>query len=80
MTIIKNEHGYKGQLDFHADVPLIKAPKIISEKMLHGVRYYFTDNGKQFLADTYDKMFRCVQKKIKGKYHKGNLIGKAAWR
>lgn len=80
MTTIKNKHGHKGEVDFRADVPMIIAPKVKAEKVIKGVRYYFTENGKQFIADIYDKMFKGLKLKTKGKYHKGDLIGNAAWR
>ncbi len=78
MTTIKNENGHKGSIDFHAEVPVTVAPKVKAEKVIKGVRYYFTENGKQFIADMYDKAFKCVKMKMKGRYSKGDLIGNAA--
>ena len=81
MTIIHNDQKHRGEVDFRASVPFVQAPKIVKEKVVKGIKYYLGDNGKQYIADLYDKYFkRSVEFKIKGKYHKGNLIGQAAWR
>jgi hypothetical protein len=77
MTVIQ-ANGKKGELQFHADTPLIVAPKILSSKIENNVTYYIGENGKKYIADLYDKYFKTVKTKMKGKFHKGDLIGNAA--
>lgn len=80
MTVIHNQQKHKGEIEFKADVPLVKAPRISATKVIDGITYYFGENGKQYIADLYDKYFKTVKTKIKCRYHKGDLIGGAAWR
>ena len=80
MLIIKNTLGSKGHDTIIAEVPFVKAPKITKVKTIVGVKYYFGEGGKVYIADLYDKYFNTVKTKIKGRYHKGDLIGGAAWR
>ena len=79
MLIIKNTLGSKGHDTIIAEVPFVKAPKISATKVIDGITYYFGDNGKQYIADLYDKYFKSAKMKIKGRYFKGDLIGGAAW-
>ena len=79
MLIIKNTLGSKGHDTIIAEVPFIKAPKIVKEKVVKGIKYYLGENGKQYIADLYDKYFKTAKTKIKGRYFKGDLIGGAAW-
>ena len=80
MLIIKNTLGSKGHDTIIAEVPFVKAPKIKASETIEGTTYYLGENGKQYIADLYDKYFKTVKTKIKGRYHKGDLIGGAAWR
>jgi len=81
MLIIKNTLGTKGQDTVIAEVPFTKAPKIVKEKVVKGIKYYFGENGKQYIADRFDAFFkRACDFKMKGRYHKGYLIGQASWR
>ena len=80
MTVIHNQQKHKGEIEFKADVPLVKAPKISATTVIDGITYYLGENGKQYIADLYDKYFKTAKTKIKGRYFKGDLIGGAAWR
>lgn len=86
MTVIHNQQKHKGEIEFKADVPLVKAPKISATTVIDGITYYLGENGKQYIADRFDAFFkRAVQFKLKGqftngKFTKGDLIGQAAWR
>ena len=73
MTTIKTQHGCMHSVSFHPEVPFLKQPKIHCEKVIGGVRYYF-GNGKRYVADLFDQMFKTVKTNIKGKEYKG-VIG-----
>jgi hypothetical protein len=77
MTHTKIEHGgTRTSHIFHAEVPFIKAPKIIAEIFtLCGDRYYLGPGKKLYVADLFDKMFKCAKGKIKSIRYKGALIG-----
>jgi hypothetical protein len=77
MTKSKIKAGGINVVSFHAEVPLLKCPKIIAEIFtLCGDRYYLGPGKKLYMADRFDKMFKCVKGKIKSIRYKGELIGK----
>lgn len=49
-----DEHGNKSTNGFTAERFFFIVPKIISEFIKDGTRYYKGDNGKIYLADVYD--------------------------
>jgi len=61
-------------VDWHPDVPYLAKPKIIGEKFIDGVKYYYNE-FKEYQADRFDKFWKCEGGKIKKQSFKGELIG-----
>jgi len=61
-------------VEWHPDVPFLTKPKIVGEKIVDGVRYYIGE-GKEYIAELFDKMFKCEKSAIKPQSFKGELIG-----
>ncbi len=74
MTFTSIKHGSLTTHIVHAEVPYLKQPKITGEKFIDGVRYYIGE-GKEYLAELFDKMFKCEKSKIKPFGFKGEQIG-----
>ena len=68
-------HGCQSYIDFHINKPKYIMPKIISTKIIEGVRYYFSDDGRQFIADVFDRTWLTISGKIMNKFYKGEIIG-----
>ncbi len=73
MYTTKTAFGNGGTLNYHAQVPFLKQPKILGEKIVDGVKFYVGE-GKEYVADLFDQMFKTVKTNIKGKEYKG-VIG-----
>ena len=61
--------------DYVASRPAFIAPVIDDEKLIDGVRYYFTGDNRMFIADVFDKMFHPPKGRIRTKFYKGHNPG-----
>lgn len=57
MEIVKIKVGSRLNVDIKANVPALKAPPIKSTVVRKGTRMHIGHDGKEYLADMYDKMF-----------------------
>ena len=73
MYTTKTSFGNGGTVEYRPEVPFLKQPKVHGEKIIKGVRYYLGE-GKIYVADLFDQMFKTVKTNIKGKEYKG-VIG-----
>lgn len=69
--IITNNGGKKTTIDFHPERESHVAPFISKTKNLEGVRYYITTEGRMFIADVYDRMFKPPRGRVKARHYKG---------
>lgn len=70
----------RGIIEFKTDKPKWIKPKVSTEKVIDGVRYYF-EGKRRFVADAFDKFFNPqVRVQIKSLKWKGeNNNKKHAW-
>ena len=68
------EHGKQKIHLVHAEVPFLSKPKIIGEKIIDGVKYYYNEL-KEYQADRFDKYWKCAKGEVKSAKHKGETIG-----
>jgi hypothetical protein len=54
LKMVRDEFGY---YNFPTSVPYHTVPKILREYDEEGTRMYECEGGRQFIADTYDRMF-----------------------
>lgn len=48
--------------NWHSDVPFLTRPKTFGKKKIDGVLYYLGVNGKIYVVELFDKMFKVVGK------------------
>lgn len=63
--------GNKIAEEWRADRRTFIAPIITQKKRIDGVRFYFTSDGRQFIAEVFDKMFNPPRSKMKARFYKG---------
>jgi hypothetical protein len=68
------ENMTSNNVEWHPDVPFLIKPKIIGEKFIDGVKYYYNEL-KEYQADRFDKYWKCVKGEVKSAQHKGETIG-----
>lgn len=69
--------GHRSAVEFHAEKPMIVKPKTFGQKNIDGVLHYIGLDGKLYVASLFDRMFASAKQVIKGKFFKGNQIGKS---
>lgn len=52
---------YRVENRWVADVPFLTKPKIIGQKKVKGTSYYLGSNGKIYVVELFDKMFKPVK-------------------
>lgn len=57
---------------YHPDKPLMTAPGIVKEYSNGETRMYHCDNGKDYVADVYDRMFVVKKGNVKSMKFKGS--------
>lgn len=64
MTTVKTFYGRgKHEINYHAEVPFDKKPSLILyqgsplEKIVDGIKYYFSEEGKEYIAERFDNYF-----------------------
>ena len=63
-----------GSLDYKTTKPEVTAPAIIKEyRDKSGVRMYECENKRLFIADTYDRVFVPVRKKIRPQHYREDI-------
>ena len=72
--IIHNRNLTSNNVEWHPDVPFLTRPKILGEKIIDGVKYYYNEL-KEYQADLFDKFWKCEGGNIKPQSFKGELIG-----
>lgn len=70
MTKTHFRFGCQGAISFHPEVPFLRMPKV----KLVG-EYYEDEEGKKYVPELFDRMFKSVKSKIKGTRYKGEIIG-----
>lgn len=63
--------GNKISEEWRADRKSFVAPVIDNTQKINGTRYYFTSDGRQFIADVFDVMFKPPRGRMKHKSYKG---------
>ena len=63
MYTTKTASGTTGSINYHAQVPFLTKPKIIGEEIRDGVRYYLGE-GKEYIAERFDLMFKTVKGEV----------------
>jgi hypothetical protein len=69
--ISKLVHGMKTSTEFIINKPVMLVPVIDCKKVIDGVLYYFTPEGKQYIASVYDRIFGVKKTKVIAKGYKG---------
>jgi len=63
--------GNKIAEEWRAERKTFIAPIITRRKRIDGVKFYFTADGRQFIAEVFDKMFNPPRSRIEAKFYKG---------
>ena len=74
MTFKTIEHGKQKIHLVHAEVPFLSKPKIIGERFIDGVKYYYNEL-KEYQAERFDSFWKCNKGEIKPQQYKGKTIG-----
>lgn len=73
MRTTKHTDKTYGVTNYHADRPMHVAPVIKKEyKDADGTRMYKSVDGRDFIADMFDKMFKVIPTQMKPKNFKGD--------
>jgi hypothetical protein len=71
--IFVRTHGKNVSEEFKPDVPKYAAPVILREYTFRKTRYYKTEGGATYDADTYDAIFKTNKGRILPKNTKGKI-------
>jgi hypothetical protein len=76
MTKIHSSNGHAiNNVDWHPDVPFLKCPITLGEKIVDGTVYYICKDGVDRVKEVLDRLFKVEKTKIKNSRHKGETIG-----
>ncbi|MDI3319971.1 hypothetical protein [Pinibacter soli] len=79
--MIKQQRRINGKvaaIDYRTDKAITAkpAPKVVNEYTQDDVRYYDTDDGKTYLADVYDRLYKTCKAKINKRNHRDHIVKK----
>lgn len=64
--------GRTGVTEYHANRPILLQPVIARESTIDGVLFYHGKDGKLFVAELFDNMFKTSRTEIFGQHYKGS--------
>lgn len=64
MTKTQIRHGSQYSNGWHINKPLLVKPKVGKKVSIDGIFYYKGKNGKLYICELFDKMFKTVKSKI----------------
>jgi hypothetical protein len=75
MIKTKSQHQTYGVTQYHAERPVLTQPVITKEyfegKGKDKVRMYKGENGRVFIAEAFDRMFKVIPGNVRAKHFKG---------
>lgn len=63
--------GRTGVTEYHAYRPVLLQPDIAKQRTIDGVLFYYGKDGKVFVAELFDRMFKTSKTEIFSQHYKG---------